>query len=122
MAKPHPTTVRLTATTRTDFGKGAARQLRRDGFIPAVMYGDGSAVTHVALNAHDLTLALATPKVTLEIDLDGKVTTTKARDVQRDPVRRTIEHIDLIVLSAAEARVRDAAATEIADAADAEQS
>ena len=99
--------VRFTAEPRSDFGKGAARRLRRDGRIPAVIYGGGSEVTHISLPAHELTLALRVPSATFEIDLAGAETLVKPRDVQRDPVRRDIEHVDLIVIDAAEARARE---------------
>lgn len=99
--------VRFTAEPRSDFGKGAARRLRRDGRIPAVIYGAGSDVTHISLPAHALTLALRVPSATFEIDLAGTTTLVKPRDVQREPVRRDIEHVDLIVIDAAEARARE---------------
>ncbi len=99
--------VRFTAEPRSDFGKGAARRLRRDGRIPAVIYGAGSDVTHISLPAHELTLALRVPSATFEIDLAGTTTLVKPRDVQREPVRRDIEHVDLIVIDAAEARARE---------------
>ncbi len=98
--------IRLVAQPRTEFGKGAARRLRREGLIPAVIYGEGTTVQHIAVNGHDLTLALAKPRVVLEIEIGGKVTETKPRDVQRDPVRRVIEHVDLIILAAGEAKAR----------------
>jgi len=99
--------VPLQAQARSSFGKGAARQLRRDGRIPAVMYSGGTSVVHVSLPEHELTLALRQPSVTLEIHMDGTTVITKPRDVQRDPVRRNVEHIDLIVIDAAEAKARE---------------
>lgn len=99
--------VRFVAEPRSDFGKGAARRLRRDGRIPAVIYGAGSEVAHISLPAHELTLALRVPSATFEIDLAGATTLVKPRDVQRDPVRRDIEHVDLLVIDAAEARSRE---------------
>lgn len=100
--------IRLTAEPRSDFGKGAARRLRRDGRIPAVMYGGNNEVVHVALPGHETTLALRVPSATFEIDLSGSTTLVKPRDVQRDPVRRDVEHLDLIIIDAAEARQREA--------------
>ena len=102
--------IRLEAEPRSDFGKGAARRLRRSGRIPVVLYGDGTELLHLSLPGHDLEQALRKPKVTLEIVHGSATTLTKPRDVQRDPVRRTIEHVDLIVVSAAEARERAAEA------------
>jgi ribosomal protein L25 (general stress protein Ctc) len=111
--------VTLDAQLRTDFGKGAARRLRREGHVPAVMYGGSEQLVHISLPAHNLTLALRTPAVTFEITVDGKTTLAKPRDVQRDPVRRTIEHIDLIVIDAAEAQARASRSEEMAAQAEA---
>jgi large subunit ribosomal protein L25 len=102
--------IRLEAEPRSDFGKGAARRLRRSGRIPVVLYGSGAELVHLSLPGHDLEQALRKPKVTLEIVQGASTTLVKPRDVQRDPVRRTIEHVDLIVVSAAEARERAAEA------------
>lgn len=102
--------VRLEAQPRSDFGKGAARRLRRDGRIPAVLYGEGATLVHVSLPGHDLEQALRKPKVTLEIVQGSSSTLAKPRDIQRDPVKRTLEHIDLVIVSAAEARERAAEA------------
>lgn len=102
--------VRLDAEPRTDFGKGAARKLRRSGRIPVVLYGGGAELVHLSLPGHDLEQALRKPKVTLEIVQGASTTLAKPRDVQRDPVRRTVEHVDLIIVSASEARERAAEA------------
>lgn len=102
--------IRLDAEPRTDFGKGAARKLRRSGRIPVVLYGGGMELIHLSLPGHDLEQALRKPKVTLEIVQGSSTTLAKPRDVQRDPVRRTVEHVDLIVVSASEARERAAEA------------
>lgn len=102
--------IRLEAEPRSDFGKGAARQLRRSGRIPVVLYGSGTELVHLSLPGHELEQALRKPKVTLEIVQGSATTLTKPRDVQRDPVRRTIEHVDLIIVSASEARERAAEA------------
>ncbi len=99
--------IQLTAEPRSDFGKGAARRLRRDGRIPAVMYGGNNEVVHVSLPEHETTLALRVPSATFEIALSGATTLVKPRDVQRDPVRRNVEHVDLIIIDAAEARERE---------------
>lgn len=102
--------IRLEAEPRSDFGKGAARKLRRSGRIPVVLYGSGTELVHLSLPGHELEQALRKPKVTLEIVQGSATTLTKPRDVQRDPVRRTIEHVDLIIVSASEARERAAEA------------
>jgi large subunit ribosomal protein L25 len=102
--------IRLEAEPRSDFGKGAARRLRRAGRIPVVVYGNGTELLHLSLPGHELEQALRKPKVTLEIVQGSTATLTKPRDVQRDPVRRTIEHVDLIIVTASEARERAAEA------------
>lgn len=105
--------VSIAAEPRSDFGKGAARRLRRSGGVPAVIYGSGTELTHVSLPGHDLMLALKKPKVTLTVQIDGRSVTVAPRQVQRDPVRQVIEHVDLVVISAAEARERAAEAEAI---------
>lgn len=102
----HVTTVAMSAVPRSDFGKGAARRIRRDGHIPAVIYGEGTDLLHVALPAHDLDLALRKPRVVLSITFDGDTVMVKPRDIQRDPVKRNLEHLDLVVISKEEARER----------------
>ena len=102
------TNIAITAEPRDEFGKGAARRLRREGRIPAVIYGHDTEVKHVSLPGHELDLALVKPRVVLDVELDGTVVTAAPRQIQRDPVRRIIEHLDLVVLSKAEARERDA--------------
>ena len=104
--------VRISAQSRSEFGKGASRRLRRSGLVPAVIYGEGTALTHVALPAHDLELALRGPRVVLEVEYDGTTTLVKPRDIQREPVRRILEHVDLVSISKTEAKER----SEIADA------
>jgi large subunit ribosomal protein L25 len=106
------TTVAMTAVPRSDFGKGAARRIRREGNIPAVIYGDGIDLVHVALPTHDLDLALRKPRVVLSISLDSGTVLVKPRDIQRDPVKRSLEHVDLVVISKQEAKDR----SEMADA------
>ncbi len=108
--------VTIEAQPRSEFGKGAARRLRRSGAVPAVIYGDGNDVRHVSLPGHDLMLALKKPKVTLSVQLAGGSVTVAPRQVQRDPVRQVIEHVDLVVISAAEARERAAEAQALVQA------
>lgn len=110
------TKVHLTAQPRSDFGKGASRRLRRAGFVPAVIYGPKTELRHVALNAHDLTQALKKPRVVLAIEVGGSQYTVAPRDVQRDVVRQVLEHVDLVVIDAAEVTARAAAAEAIAAA------
>lgn len=107
------TQVSITAVARDDFGKGAARRLRRAGLVPAVIYGGDVELQHVSLPAHELDLALRKPKVVLEVDLGSTKQLVKPRDVQREPVRRYLEHVDLVVVSQAEAAARSASADAI---------
>ncbi|MDR0286027.1 MAG: 50S ribosomal protein L25/general stress protein Ctc, partial [Propionibacteriaceae bacterium] len=86
-----------------EFGKGAARRLRRDKLIPAVMYGHGGTPAHLALPTHVTTLALRTANALLEIRLPGeKPQLALPKAIQRDPVRDTIEHLDLIIVKRGE--------------------
>ena len=75
--------VRIDAEFRSDFGKGASRRYRRDGLVPAVMYGSGSQLRHVTLPAHELDLALRIPRVVLQVHLDGSQFVVAPADVQR---------------------------------------
>lgn len=108
--------VRIDATTRDRFGKGASRQYRRDGRVPAVMYGSGSEVRHVVLPAHELALALRIPRVVLQVQLDGDQLLVAPRDVQKNPVRDNLYHVDLIMLSDADVAARHAYADALAKA------
>jgi large subunit ribosomal protein L25 len=88
--------VKLTAETRTEFGKGAARRIRRDSKVPGVLYGHGSDPLHLTLPGHDLLLALRTPNVLISLDIDGKTTELAIpKAVQRDPLKGFLEHVDL---------------------------
>ena len=91
--------VHIAAETRTEFGKGAARRFRREGLVPAVLYGHGTETRHLSLPGHALMLALKTPNVLLYLDgltKGSEIALPKA--VQRDPVRGFIEHVDLILV------------------------
>lgn len=89
---------KVVAETRTSFGKGAARKLRAAGKIPAVMYGRGTEPKHVALPAHQIGLIIRKSNAVLELEIDGKQSLALVKDVQKDPVLRIIEHLDLIVV------------------------
>ena len=89
---------KLTAESRTEFGKGAARRLRRANKIPAVLYGHGTEPVHVALPGHATMLALKNSNALLALDLDGATQLALPKDVQRDPVRNVIEHVDLVLV------------------------
>jgi large subunit ribosomal protein L25 len=89
---------KVVAETRTKFGKGAARKLRAAGKIPAVMFGRGTEPQHLALPAHQIGLIIRKSNAVLELDIDGKQSLALVKDVQKDPVLRIIEHLDLIVV------------------------
>ncbi len=95
---------KLIAEARSEFGKGAARKIRRAGRIPAVVYGHGGDPVHISLEGHATMLALKHANALLEIEsTDGsKNVLAIARDVQIEPVRREIEHLDLIVVERGE--------------------
>ncbi|MGA4802644.1 50S ribosomal protein L25/general stress protein Ctc [Streptomyces lavendulocolor] len=88
--------VKLTVQTRTEFGKGAARRIRRANQVPGVLYGHGSDPIHLTLPGHDLLLALRTPNVLIALDIDGKTNELAIpKAVQRDPLKGFLEHVDL---------------------------
>ena len=92
------TQTKLVATMRTSFGKGAARSVRREGNIPAVMYGHGTEPVHISLPGHQTMMALKLANALLTIEIDGKDQLALAKDVQRDVLTRFIDHIDLVVV------------------------
>jgi large subunit ribosomal protein L25 len=92
----------LNAEPRTEFGKGAARKIRRAHQIPAVMYGHGTDPVHITLPGHETMLALKHSNALLTIVLEGKEQLALAKDVQRDPIKPVIEHVDLVVVRAGE--------------------
>ena len=98
--------IAITAEARSDFGKGAARRLRRAGHVPGVIYGKGNDVLHIALPVHELELALKQKGLVLEVAGAGKGALVAPREVQKDAVHQTIDHIDLVILSAEEAQAR----------------
>lgn len=87
---------------RTNFGKGFARRLRAEGKIPAVIYGHGTEPVHVALPGHQTSLIIRRANALLELEVEGKDQLVLVKDVQRDPVRQIIEHIDLLVVKKGE--------------------
>ncbi len=90
--------VKLTAEMRTEFGKGAARRIRRAHKVPAVLYGHGTAPIHIALPGHETLLALRTANALLSIEVDGISQLALPKQVQRDPLKHTIEHVDLVIV------------------------
>lgn len=96
------TELRLNAELRTEFGKGAARRIRRDHKIPAVLYGHGTEPVHLTLPGHDTMLALKHVNAILTLGFDGKEELALAKDVQRDPIKPVIEHVDLVIVKRGE--------------------
>ncbi len=94
--------IAIDAQRRTEFGKGAARRLRRDKQVPVVVYGHGEDTQHLALPAHELMLALKQSNALLSLKLDGEAQLVLPKAVQRDPVRHTIEHVDLVAVRTGE--------------------
>jgi large subunit ribosomal protein L25 len=91
--------VKIAAEARTEFGKGAARRTRREGKVPAVLYGHGTDTRHLTLPGHALMLALKTPNVLLLLEgLTSGSELALPKAVQRDPVRGFLEHVDLILV------------------------
>jgi large subunit ribosomal protein L25 len=90
--------IKLVAEARTTFGKGAARRIRRDHKIPAVLYGHGTKPVHITLPGHDTMMALKAANALLSIELDGNSQLALAKDVQRDTIKPVIEHVDLVVV------------------------
>jgi len=91
--------VKIAAKARDEFGKGAARRSRREGRVPAVLYGHGTETRHLTLPAHDLMLALKTPNALLRLEgLTNGSEIALPKAVQRNPVKGFIEHVDLILV------------------------
>lgn len=104
MAAKNSAPNKLTATVRTRTGKGASRQARRDGNIPTVLYGHGTDPQHLELNARDFAAVMrhSGTNAILTLDIDGteQLALTKALDIH--PVRRNIQHVDLLVVKRGE--------------------
>lgn len=93
--------VRIKAETRTEFGKGGARRTRRAGNVPAVLYGHGEAPRHISLPARELAAALRHGGMTQIFDIaisDGSTALALPKAIQRDPIRDTYEHVDLLIV------------------------
>jgi large subunit ribosomal protein L25 len=92
--------VRLSAESRTEFGKGGARRTRRAGKIPAVIYGHGADPRHVSLPAREFTNAIrhGGANVLLTLDLEGSEQLAIPKAIQRHPIKGIYEHIDLLAV------------------------
>lgn len=96
--------VTIKAAKRTEFGKGASRRARRDGQTPAVIYGHGAEPMHLLLPAKDVFLALRTANALFELNIEGESKPVLAlpRQIQRNPIHPTVEHVDFIIVRAGE--------------------
>jgi large subunit ribosomal protein L25 len=93
--------VRISAEPRTEFGKGGARRTRRAGLVPAVLYGHGEKPKHIALPAREFAAALRHGGTTqlFEIEVsDGTKALALAKAIQRDPIKDTFDHVDLLIV------------------------
>ncbi|MDT0382651.1 50S ribosomal protein L25/general stress protein Ctc [Streptomyces sp. DSM 42041] len=94
--------VNLSAKIRSEFGKGAARRLRREEKVPAVIYGHGAEPVHVEMPSYDLMMALKTPNVLINLDVEGKKELVIPKAVQREAIRGFLVHIDLLTVKKGE--------------------
>jgi large subunit ribosomal protein L25 len=92
--------VRLSAESRTEFGKGGARRTRRAGKIPAVIYGHGADPRHVSLPAREFTNAIrhGGSNVLLTLDLEGEEQLAIPKAIQRHAIKGTFDHVDLLAV------------------------
>ena len=91
---------KLTAAVRTETGKGASRRARRDGKVPAVLYGHGTDPQHLELDGHDFAAVLrhSGTNAVLALDIDGKEQLALTKALEVHPIRRSIQHVDLLVV------------------------
>ncbi len=109
--------VRIAAESRTEFGKGPARRARAAGKVPAVLYGHGDKPRHFSLPGHELMLALkhdSNVLLTLQTEDGDQLALPKV--VVRDPIKRTLEHVDLVAVRKGEKVTVDVPVTVVGDA------
>ncbi|WP_155368847.1 50S ribosomal protein L25/general stress protein Ctc [Catellatospora vulcania] len=97
--------VKISAEPRTEFGKGGARRTRRLGLVPAVIYGHGEAPRHIAVPAREFAAAIRHGGINTVFELvgpDGTKTLALPKAIQRDPLKDTFEHIDMIIVKRGE--------------------
>ena len=113
--------VKISAEPRTEFGKGGARRTRRAGLVPAVLYGHGEKPQHIALPAREFAAAIRhgglNQVFTIEVAGNSGVTLALPKAIQRDPVKDTYEHIDLIIVKRGEKIQVDVPVTFVGEAA-----
>lgn len=100
MAKKTETTNNLAVTLRTETGKGASRRARRDGQVPAVLYGHNTTPEHLNLPGHDFAAVLRNSgtNAVLTLDIEGREQLALTKTVEVHPIRRNIVHADLVVV------------------------
>jgi large subunit ribosomal protein L25 len=110
---------KITAESRTEFGKGAARRIRRANKVPAVVYGHGQDPVHITLPGHDTMMALkhGGANALLELDIEGDEQLALTKQVQVDPIRRHLEHIDFVAVRKGEKVTVDVPIHTVGDAA-----
>jgi large subunit ribosomal protein L25 len=103
-SSPRMSEVKIHAESRTEFGKGAARRIRRADKVPAVLYGHGGDPIHVTLPGHDTMLALkhGGTNALMTIEVNGTSQLVLPKQVQRDPIKGFLEHLDLIIVKKGE--------------------
>ena len=94
---------KISATLRTDFGKGFARRARVAGQVPAVVYGHGTDPKHVLVDGHESYMALrGTSNALVELNVEGEKILTIVKDIQRHPLRPGFQHIDFMIVNRSE--------------------
>lgn len=99
------TGVKINAETRNEFGKGYARRTRRAGLVPAVIYGHGEQPRHISLPAKEFAAAIRHGGMNTVFDVtvsDGHNTLALPKAIQRDPLKDTYKHVDLIIVKSGE--------------------
>src|SRR5690349_7278283 len=109
----------LTATVRTETGKGASRRARREGQVPVVLYGHGSDPQHLLLSGHDFAAVLRNSgtNAVLTLDIEGKEQLALTKSLDIHPIRRNIQHADLLVVRRGEKVTVEVTVTVEGDAA-----
>ena len=112
-------TEKIKAEVRTEFGKGAARRIRRENKIPAVVYGHGNDPIHLTLPGHDTMMAIkhGGANALLELEFEGTSQLALTKQVQVDPVRRLLEHVDFVAVRSGEKVTVDVPVLIVGDAA-----
>lgn len=112
-------TEKIQAEARTEFGKGAARRIRREDKVPAVVYGHGNEPIHLTLPGHETMMAIkhGGANALLELEFEGTSQLALTKQVQVDPVRRVLEHVDFVAVRRGEKVTVDVPVNVVGDAA-----